>query len=359
MSNLLYILLAIVIFGVLIMVHELGHFLAARACGVRVLEFAMGMGPVLLRHTTKKGTDVTLRALPLGGFCAMAGEDDDADDAGAFQNAPRWKRLIIMLAGVVMNFLLGLIILFGCYTQVEAFSPPTVTRFMAGCPYESADGLQVGDTFYKVNGQRTYLASDVSFYMARGEEGYADLVLIRDGHKVRLDHFPMTLREYTDEATGETVMRYGLYFEKLESGLGAKLKYTWYGALDFVRMVWLGLHDLVTGAAGAQDLMGIVGVVDGMTEIGAASPTVSIALLNIFYMAALIAVNLAVMNLLPIPGLDGGRIFFLLLSALWAVLFRRELDPKYENYASTAGFVLLLGLMVYVTYNDVARIIAR
>ena len=359
MGTFLYILLAILIFGVLIIVHELGHFLAARACGVRVLEFSMGMGPKLLSRTTKSGTVISLRALPIGGFCAMAGDDDESDDEGSFPNAPRWKRLVIMLAGVTMNFLLGLVIIFGCYTQVESFSPPTVTRFREGCPYEGPDGLQVGDTFYKVNGQRTYLASDVSLYMARGEEGHADLVLIRDGKKVHLDNFPMTLREYVDEDTGEKIQRYGLYFEKRDTGLAAKLRYTWYGALDFVRTVWLGLHDLVTGRVPASQMMGVVGLVDGIAEMGTSSPTVSLALLNIFYLAALISVNLAVMNLLPIPGLDGGRILFLVLSGLCALLFRRELDPKYENYASTVGFVLLMGLMVYVMYNDVARIIAR
>ena len=195
MSTFLYILLAIFIFGVLISVHELGHFLAARACGVRVLEFSLGMGPQHLGHTTKSGTEVSLRLLPIGGFCAMEGEDEGSDDPAAFSNAAHWKRIVILAAGAAMNFLLGLAIIFGCYTQIEAFSPPTITSFMEGCPYEGPDGLQVGDTFYRVNGQRTYLASDVSLYMGRSADEYMDLVVIRGGHKVHLDHYPMTLRE--------------------------------------------------------------------------------------------------------------------------------------------------------------------
>ena len=195
--------------------------------------------------------------------------------------------------------------------------------------------------------------------MGRSADEYMDIVLVRDGQKVHLDHYPMKLREYPDEATGEKVQRYGLYFEARESGFLAMVKYTWYGALDFVRMVWLGLSDLLTGAVGVQQMTGVVGIVDMMAEVGTGSPTVYDAVLNILYLAAFIAVNLAVMNLLPIPALDGGRIFFLLVTWPLEKLFRRKLDPKYEGYVNTVGMVLLMGLMVYVMYNDVARIIAR
>ena len=357
MGTFLYILLAILIFGVLIGVHELGHFVAARLCGVRVLEFSMGMGPALWKRQTASGTQVSLRALPIGGFCAMEGEDGDSLDPAAFSNAAAWKKLIILAAGAFMNFLLGLVLVALCYTQIDSFSPPTVTRFMEGCPYEGADGLLEGDTIYRVNGERTYLASDVSLYMSRSRNGRVDLELIRDGKKVVLEDYPMTLREYTDEETGEKVMRYGLYFENTESGLWAKVKYTWYCALDFVRMVRLGLTDLISGAVGIDQMTGVVGIVDMIADVGTQAPTVADGLLNIFYLAAFIAVNLAVMNLLPIPALDGGRIFFLLVTWIAERIFRRRIDPKYEAYVNTAGMVLLMGLMIYVLYNDVARII--
>ncbi len=359
MGTLLYILLAILIFGVLIGVHELGHFVAARLCGVRVLEFSMGMGPALWKRETKSGTQLSLRALPIGGYCAMEGEEGDSPDPAAFSNAAPWKKFIILVAGASMNFLMGLLLVALCYTQIDAFSPPTVTRFMEGCPYEGADGIQVGDTFYRVNGERTYLASDVSLYMTRNRSGRMDLELIRDGKMVVLEDYPMTLREYTDEQTGEKVMRYGLYFENTESGLWAKVKYTWYCALDFVRMVRLGLTDLITGAVGVDQMTGVVGIVGMITQVGNEAPTVASALLNIFYLAAFIAVNLAVMNLLPLPALDGGRIFFLLVTLVAERIFRRRIDPKYEAYVNTAGMVLLMGLMIYVMYNDVARLIGR
>ncbi len=359
MATFLYILLAIFIFGVLIAIHELGHFLAARLCGVKVLEFSLGMGPAFWHKTTASGTQISLRCLPVGGFCAMEGEDGDSPDPAAFSNAPVGKKLVILVAGAFMNFLLGLGLILVCYSQLSAFSPPTVTRFMDGCPYEGEYGIQAGDTFYRVNGERTYLASDVSVYMARGGSEYMDIVLIRNGEKVHLENYHMTPREYVDPDTGETVTRYGFYFENLETGLWAKLKYAWYCALDFVRMVRLGLTDLITGAAGVRQMTGVVGIVDMIAEVGTESPSVYDGLLNIAYLSAFIAVNLAVMNLLPLPALDGGRVFFLLVTWLLERLFRRRIDPKYEGFVNTAGLVLLLGLMVYVMYNDVVRIIAR
>lgn len=355
--SVVYILFAILIFGVLIGIHEFGHFAAAKLCGVRVLEFSMGMGPLLWHRETKSGTQVSLRLLPIGGFCAMEGEDGDSPDPAAFSNAAVWKRLVILAAGAFMNFLLGLLLVIVCFSQLEAFVAPTITEFMEGCPYEGTDGLMAGDTFYKINGERIYFSSDVATYLARGGGDTADIVLIRDGHKVRLDDYPMVPREYTDPETGETSMKYGLYFGVQETGLFAKLKYSWYCARDFVRMVRLGLTDLITGAVGVQQMTGVVGIVDMMAEVGTSSPTVYDAVLNIVYLAAFIAVNLAVMNLLPIPALDGGRIFFLLVTWLVEKLFRRRIDPKYEGYVNTAGLVLLMGLMVYVMFNDIARII--
>lgn len=354
-----YVLLAILIFGVLIAIHELGHFLAARACGVKVLEFSLGMGPVLWRKNTAAGTQLSLRCLPIGGFCAMEGEDDASEDPAAFSNAAAWKKLIILVAGAGMNFLLGLGLIAVCYAQLPSFSVPTVTRFMEGCPYEGEDAIMLGDTFYRVNGERTYLASDVSAYMARSGDGKMDLELIRDGKKVVLKDYPMTMREYTDPDTGQTVRRYGFYFEKRESGLWAKIKYTWYCALDFVRMVRLGLTDLITGAVGVKKITGVVGIVDMMAQVGTESATVADGILNVLYLAAFIAVNLSVMNLLPLPALDGGRVFFLIVTWILEHILRRKIDPKYEGFINTAGLVLLMALMVFVMYNDVVRMLAR
>lgn len=357
MATFLYILLAILIFGILIGVHEWGHFIAARMCGVKVLEFSLGMGPVLWQHESRKGTLISLRLLPIGGFCAMEGEDGDSDDPRSFTCAAVWKRLIILAAGAAMNFVLGVVLIVVCFSQLEAIAVPTITGFMDGCPYESEDCLREGDTFYKINGHRIYFTSDISVYLGRGSGGVSDIVVIRDGEKIILRNYPMVPLEYTDKETGETVMKYGFFFGQSVTGAAAKLQYSWYQSIDFIRDVWLGLADLVTGAVGIRQMSGVVGIVDVIAEVGVSSPTILDALLNITYLSALIAVNLAVMNLLPIPALDGGRIFLLIVTWIAEHLLRKKIEPKYEAWIHTAGLVLLMGFMVFVMYNDIVRIV--
>ena len=356
MSSVLYILIAIVIFGILIAVHELGHFLAARACGVKVLEFAMGMGPLLWQRRSKRDTLISLRLLPIGGFCAMEGEDEGSDDPRAFTNAAAWKRLIILAAGALMNFVLGFLIILFFFSRFAA--APQITDFMEGCPYESAQGLQAGDIFKSINGHRIVLSSDVAEALAdNGGTDLMDITLLRDGRKVELENFYMPLREYVDAETGQTELKYGFYFGTRNTGPEAKLKYSWLQAKQFVGLVWQGLRDLVTGVVGIDQMTGVVGIVDVIAQTGNASATAYDAFLNIAYLAAFIAVNLAVMNLLPLPALDGGRIFFLLVTWCVEKLLRRKVDPQYEGYINAAGLMLLMALMVYVMYNDIARIV--
>ena len=350
----MYIVIAIIVFGILIATHELGHFLAAKACGVKVLEYAIGMGPTLLKKQGKE-TLYTLRALPIGGFCAMEGEDDDSPDPRAFGNQSTWRRLVILVAGAAMNFLFGFLLIILIFSQAQAFNTPTITGFMDGYPNQGEQGLMVGDTIYKIDGHRIYFSSNASTYLSRGNGETVDLVIIRDGEKIELNDFPMQLREY--EVDGETQLKYGLYFGVKEGGFLASLKYSWYCAVDFVRLIWMSLGDLVTGVVGIRDLSGPVGIVDIMNDVAQDSETFGDAIYNIAYLSAFIAVNLAVMNLLPIPALDGGRILFLIISWVVEHVARRRLDPKYEGYVHTAGFVLLLALMVFVMANDIWRII--
>lgn len=350
------IFLAIIAFGVLIASHELGHFLAAKACGVRVNEFALGMGPKLLQ---KQGMETlyTLRALPLGGFCAMEGEDEASGDPRAFTAKRAWQRVLILCAGAAMNFLLGLILIL-CIAPNANFTEPVIAGFMEGCPYEGADSLLAGDRIYSVDGHRTYFTANFAEYMARAGSDTHKIVVIRDGKRVTLKDFYMPLVEYP-AADGGTVMKYGLHFVPREFGLRANLRYSWYESLDFVRLIWRSLSDLVTGAVGIRELSGIVGVVDYTNEVVAEAESAAAARFDFLYIFALIAVNLAVMNMLPIPALDGGRVFFLIVTGLVELVSRRKIDPKYEGYIHTAGFVLLMGLMVFVMFNDVVKIIAK
>ena len=351
----MYIILAILAFGVLIVTHELGHFLVAKACGVKVNEFSMGMGPQLW-HRQGKETLYSLRALPIGGYCAMEGEDEDTGDPRAFTSRPPWQRVLILCAGAAMNFLLGFLLIL-CIAPNMNLQEPVLADFLEGCPYEGEDGLQAGDRFYSVDGHRTWFRSDLSYYLSRGS-GVHDLVVIRDGRQVRLEDYPLTQVEYPAE-DGGTVKLYGFYFAPRETGFAANLRYSWYEALSFVRLIWRSLGDLLTGAVGVRELSGVVGVVDYTNTVTAAAQSTREGLFDFAFIFALIAVNLAVMNMLPFPALDGGRVFFVLLTAVIEAVSRRRLNPKYEGYVHAAGFVLLMGLMVLVMFNDVVKILTR
>lgn len=352
----MYIILAILAFGILIAVHELGHFLTAKLFGVRVNEFALGMGPKLLKKQGKE-TLYSLRAFPIGGFCAMEGEDGDSVDPRAFHSRPAWQRAIILCAGAAMNFLLGFVLVL-CISPNANFAEPVLTGFMPDCPYERADGLLAGDRILRIDGHRIFFASNVSEYLARSGGDTHDITLLRDGTRLTLDDYPLTQRDYTLES-GETVTRYGLYFSPRDFGFGADLRYSWYACLDFVRIVWNSLGDLFRGAVGIREMSGAVGIVDYVNQTAQAAQSTEEVAFDFGYIFALIAVNLAVVNLLPLPALDGGRVFLLLVTALIQRLTRRQIDPKYEGYIHTAGFVLLMGLMVFILFNDVVKIFAR
>ena len=294
-----YILAAILVFGVLIAVHELGHFMAAKACGVRVNEFSIGMGPTLWKKQ-KGETQYSLRLFPVGGFCAMEGEEEDSDDPTALNNQGFWAKLLIFAAGAAMNFIAGLLIILVLYADAQAFYVPVVAGFADGCPLESADGLQEGDRLLRIDGEKVYVYSDISLLMGLNKTGAFDLQIERNGEVITLRDFTMERREYTDQ-NGKAYTGYGLYFGAEEATLGRKLSYSWNNAMDFARLVRLSLQMLVTGQAGVKDLSGPVGIVSTMTQVGEQAATTRAAVENIAYLAALIAVNLAVMNLLPLP----------------------------------------------------------
>ena len=353
--TIVYILAAILIFGVLIAVHELGHFLAAKLCGVRVNEFSIGMGPTLWKKQ-KGETQYSLRLFPVGGFCAMEGEEEDSDDPTALNNQGFWAKLLIFAAGAAMNFIAGLLIILVLYADAQAFYVPVVAGFADGCPLESADGLQEGDRLLRIDGEKVYVYSDISLLMGLNKTGAFDLQIERNGEVITLRDFTMERREYTDQ-NGKAYTGYGLYFGAEEATLGRKLSYSWNNAMDFARLVRLSLQMLVTGQAGVKDLSGPVGIVSTMTQVGEQAATTRAAVENIAYLAALIAVNLAVMNLLPLPALDGGKIFFLVINAVSMQLFKKQIPAKYENYIHFAGLILLLALMAVITFSDVWKLI--
>lgn len=352
----MYIILAILLFGVLIAVHEWGHFIAARLCGVTVHEFSIGMGPVVWKKEGKEGTQFSLRALPIGGFCAMEGEEEESDDPHSLNNQGFWKKVMVFAAGSVMNFLAGMLILLILNSRAAGFTVPIIAG--SAPEFETVNSgmtLEQGDVFWSINGSRVYLTSDVDLLLMLANREPIDLVVLRNGEKVELPGLPV--RTYSD-SDGGTYEGYGLYrgVTVQEATLGLKLKYTWYNTIDFVRTVWYSLKMLVTGSAGVTDLSGPVGIVSTINEVGNQSVNVAAALENIAYFGAMIAVNLAVMNLLPIPALDGGHILFLIIFTIGEKLFKRKIPMKYEAVINMVFFVLLMGLMLFVTFNDVRKL---
>ncbi len=350
----MYIIIAILIFGFLIFIHELGHFLTAKALDVQVNEFAICMGPAIFKKQ-KGETLYSLRCIPIGGYCAMEGEDSESENPRAFTSKAWWKRLIILAAGSFMNFLTGLVVLCLLYSCVSGTATAKISGFYDGCPLESAQGLQVGDELYKIDGRRVYIYSDVGMLLSRNKTGTFDLVVKRGGKLVELQDFEMQPQEYTVD--GQTEYKYGLYFGYETRSVGTVLRNTWYTALDFARLVWMSLGDLVSGLLSVNDMSGPVGVVSAIAQTGQSAATTADGLMNVLYLGAFIAINLSVMNMLPLPALDGGRAFLLLVNTLFTAITKKKIPSKYEGYIHAAGMILLLAFMAFITFKDIWKLV--
>ena len=360
-----YLVIAIVMFGLLIAIHEFGHFLTAKLCGVKVNEFAIGMGPALIKHQ-KGETLYSLRVFPIGGYCAMEGEDEDTGDARAFTAQPAWKKLIILAAGAFMNFVIGLVLLAIVTFPAEGFLTNQITELAEGFPTRPEQVLQPGDYIIRVDGHAIYQRSDIFLFLSRAEGDTVDLVIRRDGEKLELPDYPLT---EVEQADGSKRLMLGIVLGGVEEAtFGAKLRYTWLQAVDDVRLVWYSLGELFRGAVGLRDMSGPVGIISMVGDVGeqGAQQAQEVgqsafigALMSILNFASFIAINLAVMNLLPIPALDGGRIFFVLINGVFTALTRKKLNPKYEGYVHAAGMMLLLGLMAVVALSDVWKLLGN
>ena len=351
------ILFAILLFSFLIFIHELGHFLAAKLSGVQVNEFALFMGPAIFKKQVGD-TLYSIRSIPIGGYCAMEGEDKDTENPHSFQKAAWWKRFIILVSGAGMNFVIGLLLMLIVFLPMKNVVEPVISSFDAGCTLESQTGLQVGDRILKVDGERIYDSSDFSLFVELNPGDTHDLVVLRGGEKIYLNDFEMKKAEFPDD-NGGTSMRYGFRFTQKEADLPVILRYTWNSALNTVRSVRLSLQMILRGDAGLNDVTGPVGIVQMMSETASNSKDNLEAIRKLLYFGAFIAINLTVMNLLPLPALDGGRVVGLLLTVAIEAMTRKKLDPKYEGYIHGAGMILLLVLMALIMFKDIFAIFKR
>jgi len=335
------ILIAILFFGLIIMVHELGHFTFAKLFKVRVNKFAMGMGPVLFKFG-KHETSYSLRLFPIGGYCLMEGEDEESDDERSFSRKPVWKRFIIVAAGATVNIILGWLIvaimlgqanLIGT-TQIKSFYKDSVT---------SAAGIKAGDKIISINGKRVYSSFDISFLMMRSKDGVMDFGLKRGNEKINLNNVALK----TETVDGKMQIIYDFVIKGVKPSVLSVAKYSALETVSMGRMVWISLFDLVTGKFGFKDISGPIGVVGYIAQ--AAGQTHKANLTPILSLMALISINIGIFNLLPVPALDGGRLFFMLIE----IVRRKPVPQKYESWVHAAGLILLLTFMAVISLKDI------
>lgn len=347
----LIILFAVLMFSLLIFVHEFGHFIAAKLSGVRVNEFSIFMGPAIVKWQRGE-TLYAIRTIPIGGYCAMEGEESDTNDPRSFQKAKWWKRFVILVAGSAMNFIAGVLIIFIILLPAKVFVTTDVARIMPGSSLSEGNAILPGDRLLKIDGENLYIQPDFSLVLEVMPAKTHDVLVLRDGEKVLLEDVAFDARELIDE-NGKPFVGYDIVFGTAQADIGQKLKYTWNYALDYVRMVRLSLAMLIRGDAGVQDMSGPVGIVDQMSQAAKSAGSLDGALYTVLNFASLIAINLAVMNLLPIPALDGGRVVCLLITTAVEAITKKKINPKYEGYLHAAGMLLLLGFMAFITLKDV------
>jgi regulator of sigma E protease len=329
---------AIIVFGLLIGVHEAGHLIAAKLNKVEVTEFAIGMGPKLFSFQGKE-TLYSLRLIPIGGYCKLTGEDEEIDSPVSFSAKKPLQRISILAAGAIMNLVLGFVALVILFAPNEKIVTTNVGAVLENAPAYT-QGLKAGDKIIKLNSTDVNINADLSFFLYRNGGKDINVTVERDGKKVVLNITP-------HQDNGSYYIGYTPV--TIENNFWETLKYAYHYEIFTSKVVVLTLADMFTGAASVKDTSGPVGIVN---EIGKAAQN---GFRNVLYLLALISVNLGLFNLLPLPALDGGRILFVLIE----FVFRRPVPQKYEAIVHAIGFLALLVLMVFVTFNDVFRLIGN
>lgn len=347
MLNLIYFIL---ILGVIVLVHEFGHFIFSKMFGIYVYEFAIGMGPKLFHWKSKKGeTEYSIRAIPIGGFCSLAGEDLDSDDKEKIpedrrlQSKPVWQRFLVMFFGAGNNFVLAFLILFIVALGWGATtSKPIISELNSGYPAEQA-GLQVGDTILKINGHKVKTSDDVSIYIqTEKKDKPITFTIERNGKEEKIDVTPKK-----EEVDGSSIYLVGITSQgETKHGFGVSIQYalTKFGSL--FRQMIITFKGLFTGGLSVNQLSGPVGIYN---IVGTQA---SAGFENILYLIALLSINVGFINLIPLPAFDGGRILFLIIEKIKGSPIKAET----ENKIHTIGFILLLALMIYITFNDILKL---
>ena len=347
MLNLIYF---VIILGVIVLVHEFGHFIFAKMFGIYVYEFAIGMGPKIFHFKKKNGeTEYSIRAIPIGGFCSLAGEDLDSDDSlkipkdRRLQSKKAWQRFLVMFFGAGNNFILAFLLLFTIALGWGAVSSkPIVTELVSNNPAEIA-GIEVGDYITQINGHKIKTSDDISIYLqVENKDKPITFTVKRNGMELDIDVTPIK-----EEVDGSEIYRVGIISSgKVEKGFTTSIKYAFTKMNSLFRQMIITFKGLFTGGISVNQLSGPVGIYSIVgTQVHAGFQ-------NVLYLIALLSINVGFINLIPFPAFDGGRILFLIIEKITG----KPVKPETENKIHTIGFILLLALMLYITLNDILKL---
>lgn len=333
----LYILIAILIFGFLIFIHELGHFLFAKKYGVAITEFSLGMGPKIFSKKGKDGIDYSLRLFPIGGFVSMVGESEESDNPNSFNKKPAYQRFIITLAGAVMNLLVGVIIMVILTSTNQRFGTTKIGEFTNDST--SSQYLMLEDEIIKVGNTRVHTASELNYEIMRKGYEPISLTIIRNGHEIVIDNveFPTITNEGIVFGTTD----FFVYGE--EKTFYNVIKNSYFSCKSTIKMIWDSLYDLVSGRYGMEQVSGPIGVTGAITNAAKTSTY------SLFYLVVVISMNLGIFNLLPIPALDGCSLLLLLIE----MIARKPIPQKIEYGIKAIGFILLMGFAVIISFKDI------
>ncbi|WP_180270675.1 M50 family metallopeptidase [Sporanaerobium hydrogeniformans] len=339
------IIIILLMFNFIVVIHEWGHYITAKKNGVLVHEFAVGMGPRFW-HFTKGETIYSLRIFPIGGFCSLEEELGDIPNPRAMGSKKAWQRLIIVSFGAIMNFLLAWL-LFSIVSGYIGYGSNVIQSIEASMPADQA-GLVKGDKILAIDGVKVKRLSDISAHLVDKEKTYQFTVKRTNSEVVEKEVTSKWIQE-------EGRARFGFTPEIVHWDLGYNMKMGLLNTFYVIKQVWSGVISLFTGAVSVDQMSGIVGVVDFSAkqwDTGIQNGGLSLAIMNMIYITALLSANLGVINLLPLPALDGGRILFILIELLRG----KPLAVDKEAAVHFVGLVLLMLLTVVVLYNDIVKV---
>ncbi|MBR2579340.1 MAG: site-2 protease family protein [Clostridia bacterium] len=350
--NILLIIIGLILFDLIVVIHEFGHFFWAKKFGVKVNEFALGMGPKILKFQ-KGETLFSWRLFPLGGFCAMEGEDEVSDNPRAFDTKPAWQRAIIIAFGAIMNLVLGFVMMLFLLAPNKQFASTTVSKFNDDAR-SSQTGLQVGDKIIKVDGVKIGTYKDLSFNLIADGKSNFNLEVIRQGEPVRLEGVQF---ETVKPENGRAATKIDFYVEPTENNFFSLIRQSFLDTVSTVKTVWASLIGMVTGRFSVREMSGPIGIVSVIGEATneGLKRSVWAAIANIISLMAMLTINLGIFNLLPLPALDGGRLMFL----IFEMITGKKVNPKYEGWIHALGFFLFIAFMLYISYSDILRLLGK